>query len=215
MRRTTPQPIIHTICRYRRMAKILEIELRPVFRKKSIQNTGPYQLLFSLADVLLRAVRISLLFFAKIATVIISRVPGFAEYAYAKQESSAIVQDTTALNTAFGALLGSTGGIIVEVAGFLSNRSKGNVNSQELAETYNDLKMVALSLHKTDRWALENEEKLAALISAVGEFDPKIKESIQRRILKMKRLTQELVSPKNKLDEAYNTIILKLETPGK
>jgi hypothetical protein len=179
--------------------------------KKLRQERDPDWFLFRTSDAHLRALSTGVLSSTTIVIALIMLgLPGLVEYAYAQQESS-IVQDTTALIAAFGALLGSIGGVIIAIVGFLSNKNKSNTNSQELAETYNDLKKVGLSLQKTDKWVLENEEKLAALVSAVSEFDPKIKDSLQSRSLEIRTLTEELRNAKRELDEAYDTIIPRLK----
>ena len=164
-----------------RIRKRLRIDFSRILRKKSLQLGNTNRLLFLTIETHPRARRIILLSCATIVVaVIIFGLPGLVvEHAYAQQESSSIVKDTTALVAAFGALLGSIGGVIIAIVGFLSNRKKSNGNTRELAETYDDLKKVGLSLQKTDRWVLENEEKIAALVSAVSEFDPKIKDSAE------------------------------------
>jgi hypothetical protein len=215
MREKTPRSGMPIISRYRRMAKRLELGHTQKLRKKLRQERDPDRLLFRTADAHLRAISVGMLSSITItAAMIILALPGVVEYAYAQQESSTnIVQDTTALIAAFGALLGSIGGVIIAIVGFLSNKNKSNANSQELAETYDDLKKVGLSLQKTDNWVLENEEKLAALVSAVSEFDPKIKDSLQSRSLEIRTLTEELRNAKRELDEAYDTVIPKLKVP--
>ena len=132
----------------------------------------------------------------------------FAGYVYAE---TSIVQDTTALITAFGALLGSIGGIIVAAVGFLSNRSKGNVISEDLRRTFEDLQKVGLSLQKTDRWVLENEEKFATLIRVVTEINPKIKNTLQEKNVEIKKLEEELTKAKQELDTIYDTIVPKIK----
>jgi|SRR3989344_2434984 len=132
----------------------------------------------------------------------------FAGYVYAE---TSIVQDTTTLITAFGALLGSIGGIIVAAVGFLSNRSKGNVISEDLRRTFEDLQKVGLSLQKTDRWVLENEEKFATLIRVVTEINPKIKNTLQEKNVEIKKLEEELTKAKQELDTIYDTIVPKIK----
>jgi hypothetical protein len=215
MREKMPQLGMALIGRHRRMAKRIELGHTQKLRKKLRQERNPDQLLFRTADAHLRALSVGILSFtATVIALIMLGLPGLVEYAYAQQESSTnIVQDTTALIAAFGALLGSIGGVIIAIVGFLSNKNKSNANSQELAETYNDLKKVGLSLQKTDNWVLENEEKLAKLVSAVSEFDPKIKDSLQSRSLEIRTLTEELRNAKRELDEAYDTVIPRLKVP--
>jgi hypothetical protein len=214
MREKIPQLGTPLIGRYRRMAKRIELGHTQKLRKKLRQERDPDRPLFRTADAHPRALSIGILSSTTIAIALIMLgLPGLVEYAYAQQESSTIVQDTTALIAAFGALLGSVGGVIIAIVGFLSNKNKSNANSQELAETYDDLKKVGLSLQKTDKWVLENEEKLAKLVSAVSEFDPKIKDSLQSRSLEIRTLTEELRNAKRELDEAYDTIIPRLKVP--
>jgi hypothetical protein len=212
MRDKTPRSGTPIISRYRRMAKRLELGHTQKLRKKLRQERGPDRFLFRTADAHLRAIFIGMLSSITIGiAMIILALPGVLEYAYAQQSSTDIVQDATALIAAFVTLLGSISGVIIAIIGFLSN--KNNANSQELAETYNDLKKVGLSLQKTDKWVLENEEKLAAPVSAVSEFDPKIKDSVQSRSLEIRTLTEELRNAKRELDEAYDTVIPRLKVP--
>lgn len=147
------------------------------------------------------------LFITTIAALIATTL--FSGYAYAQ---GSIIENTTALITASSALLGSLGGIIVAVVGYVANRTKGNAISANLKKTLDDLEKVGMSLQKTDKWVLENEGNLATLIKVVSEMSPDVKKTLQDKNLEIKRLEEEITKAKQELDTIYDTVIPKIKT---
>ncbi len=139
--------------------------------------------------------------------LILFAVTAATGYAYAQ---SNVVTDTTALITAFGALLGSIGGIIVAVVGFVSNSKKSDKISNEEKTLYENLLKVGLSLKKTDSWILENEVKFKGLVELIVKTNPAIEKTLSEKQLEIQKLTKDLEESKKELDMYYDTIIPKI-----
>lgn len=143
-------------------------------------------------------------------TIAILGQMSFIGYAYAQAD---VVENTTALITAFGALMGSMGGIIVAVVGFAANKSKGKEISKDLQNTYSSLLKIGKSLQKTDRWISENEEDVLKLVSVISKMDPKVEGFLKDKNLEIKYLEEQLRKAKEELDTTYDTIIPNITVP--
>ncbi len=131
---------------------------------------------------------------------------GINRIAYAQND---VVSDTTALITAFGALFGSIGGIIIAVVGFVANARKSDKISDKEKKGYEDLMKIGVSLQKTDRWILENEHKFKSLVEIMVATNLAIEKNLKDKQLEIPSLTKELNDAKKELEDYYDTVVPK------
>jgi len=122
---------------------------------------------------------------------------------------STIVEDTTALITSMGALMGALGGIVIAVVGFVANKTKGTALEGKISATLGDLMKVGTSLQQTDQWIKENQGQFVGAIEALSEV-PAVKTALESKHLEIKKLRDNLEKATDELNSVYATVIPKI-----
>lgn len=104
------------------------------------------------------------------------------------------LNDITALVVAVGVLLGTVGGIVTMLVPYIRRLSK---------EAGDKAAIVGESLKETDRWILENQQKLTTAISVVANLSPTAKAELEKQGLNIVAMTEELVTINDELDRLH------------